>query len=265
MERPPTFDEQKYGFIPPVKVPEDYTFGAANELGGIPLVPDGQWDSFLPVDEVQNLNEIEPYACVSFTINNCAEILQKQEFEQVENYSDKFLAAASGTGTRLGNDPKTVGQTFRDNGCPKEYEYPFDSTVTTFDKFYTVIPQAIYRLALLFKDRFDFGYEWVGADQQSMMAALPYSPLGVAVHAWTMDADGFYIRPKGAISTHFTVIYGYKRNEYWKCFDSYSNTHKKLRWDFGFEFAQRYTLHARASNPDMWTWFLAKLKAILGL
>lgn len=255
---------KNYGFLPPVQDERDYIFGAVNQLGGIPLVPDGQWDSFLPVDEVQNMNGIEPYACVSFTINNCIEILQRQEFEQTENYSDRFLATISGTAAKMGNDPKTVGQRFKDNGCPKEYEWPFDSTIDTFEKFYAFIPRALYDLALQFKDKFTFGYEWVGTTQQSMMDALQYSPLGVSVYAWVQDA-GFYIRPQGASSTHFTVIYGYKRNEYWKCFDSYDNTHKKLRWDFGFEFAQRYTLHAKSSDPTMWEWFLSRLKSILGL
>ena len=252
-----------YGYIEPVIVPEDYTFGATNQLGGVPLVPDGQWDSYLPEAEIQNLNAIEPYACVSFTINNCAEILQRKEFEQVENYSDRFLAKASKTDERMGNDPKTVAQTFRDKGCPKEYEWPF--TAKTFAEFYVEIPKAVYDLALLFKDKFSFGYEWVGTDQQSMMDALTLSPLGVAVYAWTQDSEGFYIRPQGARSTHFTVVYGYKRNEYWKVLDSYSNTRKRLRWDFGFEFVQRYTLHAKFSSPTMWEWFLKKLKEILGL
>lgn len=70
---------KKYGLkINKRKDPRAYKFGG----GHVPmevLQPDGNWQDFLPVKEFQNLNQVEPYACVPFTLLNCIETVLKHQ------------------------------------------------------------------------------------------------------------------------------------------------------------------------------------------
>src|SRR3990167_4962175 len=97
---------KNYGLIIEKPQKEDYIFGAS-PLPYEELQPDGDWTSFLPYKEIQNLNGIEPYACVSFTILNCVEILIKRKYGKDTNWADRFLAANSGT-KEGGNSPNVV-------------------------------------------------------------------------------------------------------------------------------------------------------------
>ena len=92
---------------------KDYVFGSRLRLGGLPLVADGQWDRWLPADEVQNLNGIEPMACTTFGTLNCVEALERQEYGDAPNYSDRFLALACPGGIR-----RCVGVNFDHNLLP---------------------------------------------------------------------------------------------------------------------------------------------------
>src|SRR4051794_33539420 len=109
----------------PIVVDKDYVLGSYGSLGGDVIRPDGQWDPFLPIDEVQNLNGIEPYACVTFGTLNCVETLIKEQFGEERNYSDRWLAKATGTDLKLGNDPQTVAEFLRKSGDVKQTDWGF--------------------------------------------------------------------------------------------------------------------------------------------
>lgn len=240
--------------------PEDYVFGGKTHLGGDPIQKDGQWDEFVPEAEVQNI-ATETQACVSFGTLNAVEILANRLYGRKRNYSDRYLAKVSDT-TQYGNTPQKVAETLRKKGCPLEDYWPYTPDLDTWEKYYAEIPVNVKVLASEFFE-WDFGHEYVPPSPLSMMAALEHSPLGVAVYAWERDPNtGYYIRPNGARSTHWCVIYGYERNKYWKCFDSYDNTHKKLAWDFGFEQVKRYTLHKQVVNQSAWERFLELIRKI---
>ncbi len=258
---------KNYGLIIPPIEAEDLVLGGSKSLGGQVLVPDGQWDAWLPEPEIQNLNCIEPSACVSFSLTNIVEIMERQEFNKTSNYSDRFLATASGT-TRNGNSLKTVAQTLKNKGCAEEKDLPFDASITTFEKFYAPIQERIYALALVFKAEFAFGYEYVNPTPDALMEALKYSPLQFTVYAWVQDADGLYYRPTGLQDGHATVCYGYKKNYYWLIYDSYDSSGvvlKKLRWDALPQQCQRVTLHRNVVVETAWTRFVAQLRALFGL
>lgn len=242
---------------------EDYMFGGVAQLGGEVLVPDGQWDEWVPQDETQNL-ATEPLACVSFATLNCIEILERQEYGKTDNWSDRFLAYISGT-NQNGNNPNTVSETLRKKGVVPEEYWAYTQEDNTWDKFYASPPSNLYTKALEFIAEYSYGHEWVNTDQQSMIDALMYSPLGVAGFAWAQDTDGFYITPEGTQPCHYFVVYGYDRNNYWKVFDSYTNTHKKLRWDYKFSMIKKYTLHRQVVNESAWQKFLSLMKQILGI
>lgn len=257
----------KYGLIleEPI-VDKDYVFGAANEIGGDELVPSGDWSGWLPDIEVQNLNGVEPYACVSFATLNCVEILERQEYGATTSYSDRFLANVSGTAALKGNSPQKVAETLRKGGCVQEKDLPFDSTVTTFEKFYAPIAKYLYSTALVFIAEYDFGHEYVPTDAKSLMNALKYSPLVFTTYAWVQDENGLYYRPQGLQDNHATVCFDFKENEYWLIFDSYMDrdnttaslgtTIKKIRWDTLPMQAKRFTLHRQIKNESAWSRFL---------
>ena len=247
--------------------PEDFRFGDA-KLGDSPINLDANWSGWLPDVEVQNLNGIEPYACVSFTTLNCVEILERHKLGATDNWSDRFLATISGTAEQKGNSPQAVAEMLRKQGCVKEQDLPFDSSVTTFDKFYAPIKSSLLTMALAFKAEFSFGHSYVPSNAEAMMEALKYSPLGISVTAWHKDADGLYYRPQGMTDNHFTVCYGYVKNNYWLIFDSYvagGSALKKLRWNSIPMQAKRYTLHRSIVVESAWDRFIALLKQICGL
>ena len=256
------------GYKPDSILPEDYVFGGIVQLGGEVLQPDGQWNGWLPDVEIQNLNGIEPYACVSFTILNVVEILERRLYGATGNWSDRFLATITGTREKQGNSPKTVAQGLRDEGCPLEKDWPFDETVTTYDKFYAPIPPELETLSLAFKAEYDFGYQYIPSNYDSLMNQLRYSPIGFSAYAWVKDDDGLYYRPQGASDGHFTVCYGYLKNHYWLIFDSYKNDGvvlKKVKWNSLPTQAMRFTLQRQIVVETAWSRFIQLLREILGL
>lgn len=242
----------------------DYKRGSRTRLGGLPIRPDGQWDDFVPQGEDQERGGFEPMDCTSAGTLNCVQTLERQEFGETNNYSERFLAEISGT-TLNGNDPNYVAETLRKKGCVREADWPFTPDINTWGKFYQTPPPNIITLALEFIAKYDFGHQWVGVDQQSMTTALMYSPLAVDVFAWNApDADGIYHR-NGQPSEHWVMIYGYVANNYWKCFDSTTLTYKKLAWDFGFRMVKEFTLHKQVVNETAWDSFVRWFRQALNL
>src|SRR3990167_9214558 len=97
----------QYGFIRDDIKPEDYVFGSG-QLAGEVLQLNGDWSDFLPPEELQNLNGVEPYACASFGTLNALEMLLRRVLGQVDNFSDRYLAYVSGTKEKKGNSPHLV-------------------------------------------------------------------------------------------------------------------------------------------------------------
>ena len=93
------------------------------------------------------------------------------------------------------------------------------------------------------------------------MSALRFSPIGVSVFAWVKDTDGLYYKPKGQRDNHFVTLYGYKEGEYWKIFDHYDDTIKRLKWDYDFGFAKRYYIKKRPEIKE--GWFIKWIKIII--
>ena len=252
----------RYGLIPVEPTKEDYKQNGRIRLAGLVLQADGQWDTYLPPEELQDRG-LATAACASFGTLACVEALIRQEFKDTPEYSDRFLAEQSGT-TIYGNNPQTVCETLRKKGVCLEQDWPYSPDIKTWGEFYQTPPENIQQLAKTFTYEFDFAHQWIGKDPQSMMTALMYSPLGADVSAWGIpDADGIYHR--FGTSNHWICIYGFEANKYWKCFDSYDNTHKKLAWDFGFTMVKGYTLHKQVAVESFWSLFLKQLRTLLGL
>ncbi len=259
----------KFGYRLPIIQEGEYIHGD-NLLGDLPTNPSGQWDSYLPDNELQNRG-YETYSCVSEATLHCTEILQRKEFADTTKYSVRFLATMSDTGRKQGNDNQTVAETLRKLGCVQEVDWPFDAA--SYEAFYTPPSDKIIKLAKAqFIDN-AFGHSWVqNTSPDAMKNALMYSPLALGVFAWPApDADGIYHRPAGAQDCHCVTVYGYEDGVAWHIFDSYSNTKKRLAWDYGFGVGKRFTLNRvvpTSPSPSgwiNWTTFISYIRQLLGL
>ena len=239
------------------------------KLGTVPLQPDGQWDGFLPESHQQNINGFEPFDCVTEATINCVETLEIQEYGTNSGWARRYLAKNSGTDTRGGNDPQTVGESLRLQGTTFERDYSF--AAPSFDIFYQTLTDTLKTLALGTFAKFSYGHSWVNADQQSMMDALTFSPLSAAGFAWSQPdpQTGYYTTPPNVVPEHEFMVYGYERNNYWKVRDSYVPFEKKLAWDFSFTGIKRHTLNRQAANTptqaSAWNRFMQFLYEIFRL
>src|SRR5665213_577681 len=245
----------RFGYIEPVIKPTDYIHGDGM-LGTVALQPDGQWDDYLPTDngELQNI-KFETYSCGSQGTLHAEETLENKEFGTANIYAVRMLAEVSGTGPAQGADPNVVAEKLRTGGCVLETDYPFDAP--DYQTFYQPVPQNILQLAKAQFVDIAFGHSWLAdTTPTTMKGGLTFSPLGASVWAWGIpDVNGIYHRPPGAADCHWVTIYGYVDGQYWKCFDSYDQTHKKLAWDYGFGYAKRYTINKKVAdtpNPNGW-------------
>jgi len=232
----------QYGFIRDEIKPEDYVFGSG-QLAGEVLQLNGDWSDFLPPEELQNLNGVEPYACASFGTLNALEMLLRRVLGQVDNFSDRYLAYISGTKEKKGNSPHIVAETIRKAGDVRQLDWDFTPDINTYEKFYETPPSYLMAFAERFLDEYDFKHDYVPINPEAMMSALRYSPLGFSVTAWTKDENGLYYNI-GA-NNHWVVCYGYENKKYWKIYDSYSNDGtnlKKVRWDSLPEVCKRYSV-----------------------
>lgn len=213
---------RKYGLqINEIKK-EDYVFGSV--FSPVPfeeLVPDGDWTPWLPTREEQNLNGIETYACVSFTILTAIEILIKRKYGEERNYSDRFLATVSGT-KEGGNSPQNVCEFLRKIGVVSEELLPFSSDIDTFDKFYAPISPKLHELAREFNEEWDFKHEYVPSTEEAMLKAIKCSPLGLSVAAWHERGSKYY-KPENKKDNHFTTGIKLIKGECKRVLDSYAD------------------------------------------
>lgn len=252
---------KQYGLKLDAQKPEDYVFGASLPFEQLQF--DGDWTVFLPMTEFQDLNGIEPYACVTFTILNCVEILIKRKYGLDVNYSDRFLAYASGT-KEGGNSPHIVCEFLRKIGVVTEDKWPFNADITSFEKFYEPLPPKLYELARDFTEQWDFRHEFVQNDDASISKALQCSPLLVSVSAWYQNEDGLFYRPEGIVDNHATTLVYERQNEFRRVFDSYDKPYiKDLRWQDRPMQIKRFWIQKKAfTKLSWWRRLLANFRII---
>lgn len=240
-----------YGFVEPVIEDSHFVLGGLLALPKNVIVPDGQWDKFLPKYEAQYGEFFDTFNCTAYGTENAIEMFQKGKYGEDRNYSERMLGIVAGT-KPPGNDPQVVSDAVRKFGLVDDVELPLERA-NTIDEYYSPKPLTKYLAdkGVEWLKQFTFGHEWVFTgklaieeQQKKMVEALKYSPLGVAVFAWTENDRGLYIRTGN--DCHWCVIFGYAQGNYWKCFDSYDGGIKLLAWDFGFSWVKRYDLQKKS-------------------
>jgi hypothetical protein len=264
-------EPKNYGLDPqPIVLGDNWLAGTERSIGAslgeVVLKPDHNWRPFCPPGERQFNASIDVQGCVSWAWTNAIEIYLRFVFSILRNFSDRFLAVASGT-KPTGNDPHVVAETLRLKGVPLEEEYPFTPDLTTWEKFYAAIPRLIYTIAVRFIAEFDFFHEYISATPAEIKRHLTFSPLPAAVCAWHKDANGLYYMPQGTRQNHYVVIVDYVDREYWWVYDSYDlekdgEFFKKVRWDHPFILVKKFTLRRHVVREAWWQVFLKQLQAL---
>lgn len=174
-------------------------------------IPNGDWTPYLPEGEVQYGRE-DSMSCVSFAVLNC---IEAQEFfltGKRVNYSDRWLAVASGT-MRNGNWLQSVADAIRDYGLVKEESWPTPANYT-WDQ-YMAQPSAAERRILLaegseWKKTHDFKYGFIQTTKDEMLKYILQCPLQV-------------VRPGHSLCNFYT------QQEIIHLFDTYSPFLKQAR------------------------------------
>lgn len=249
--------KKKYGLKFDIVKPEDYFLGGGF-IGTEEIQPDGQWDAFLPAEELQNLNKIETQNCTAFGTENCLNILMNKVFHEDKNYSERFIGIMAGTDPYGGNSPHVVGESVRHNGVIEEKSLPFSEDITTPEEYYQPKPMNTSRLVEGQKwlRTYSFKHEWVYSNNpileekiRLIKEALKRSPVGASVYAWVCDENGIYY--KAGVSNHWVCIYGWNEHG-WKIFDSYDNTYKIYSFNSDIEMAKLYWLKKNPPRKDNW-------------
>src|SRR3990167_1033891 len=251
-------ETKNFGYIKDTIDPMDYVLGSL-QIPTEVLVESGQWDEFIPADEIQRTEKYDTYNCTAFGTLNVLEFLFKRLFGETKNWSERYVGIAAGT-RPPGNSPKTVIETIRKTSGVIDDELLPMSKAATVEEYYSPDPLPVL---LTWKGE-DFlketkiNYEWVFDDKrkynqkEAIKESLRYSPLGVAVHAWQYDFDKkVYVRPKGVEDNHWCVLYGFEKGKYWKCFDSYNSSVKFLDLDYSFDSVLRYSI-TKKEKIDFW-------------
>ena len=207
--------------------PQDWIAGGFTPLSSKDIVPDGQWDKYLPVIEYQN-RSFDRMACISYSLLNPLEMQYLAKTGKEINFSDRFLAKMSNT-QHWGNYVSTVFDTARRFGLVEESVYP--DVLTDWDDYYKDIPEDVILKAGDFLLQWDMYREYILPQHTSeIIASLRQTPLQVLVKY----ASGPGILYPSGKYNHAVTLYGYQENEFWKIFDHYEGAIKRYDWDYQF-------------------------------
>lgn len=240
------------------------------KLGDVwPVVnPTGDWTPYLPPLNINQDKGVETMACVSFAAKDAIELILKKQFGDDTVWSARWIAYISGT-TKNGNDPATVAQAIKDHGLVPETDWPNDPSITTWEEWYKVPPQALYVKALEFKAKYAFDFRWTSSALADLPSNLMISPIPIAGYAWAEDSNGLYYTPEGAQPCHYFVLARVEVGKDEIVLDSYPNDVKKLRPDYQFSEAMQYRITKNVGNTpaglSAWQRFLDYMQRVLGI
>ena len=222
----------------------DFSLGASPLFKKV-LQPNGDWSAYLPSDERQSGRGLETMACVSFSFLNCIEALFKRKYDMDVNFSDRFLAKASGT-SQNGNLQSRVADTARKVGLINESDYPSGVDDFSWNEYYKPLTQNLLDKARGFLNDYELGYEALTTTIPAMREGLKYSPLWVAGSAWA-DNNGIYF--SFGNPNHCFVLYNIEQAIAYKhALDTYEPYLKKLGVDFQIYYPKILTLNKKGES-----------------
>jgi len=153
---------QDHGFRPDIIEPEHYILGGKQIPEEI-LQKDGQWDEYLPEEELQQRNGLEVMNCVAYGTLNCIEVLMLRLFGRRVNKSERYIGVMADT-QPTGNTPQRVIEIIRkEAGLIEETLLPFDETIDTWQKYYSPKPMTTryIRKGKKWLKKYEVKHEWL--------------------------------------------------------------------------------------------------------
>lgn len=191
--------ERNKGIITHSPIGPDYIAGGVSGIPSTVLNDFGDWRPWLPTFERQSTRIFDSMACVSFSALNCLETIHKFRYGTEVNYSDRFLARASGTG-RLGNTFRAVADTIRRDGLVDEGLYPWPA-MAVWDTYYSDIPADVQAEAREFLDGYEVGYEFITYFNDDILRKeLRKGPLQISIGSQVVEAHAvelLHVEPDG--------------------------------------------------------------------
>src|SRR3990167_10421098 len=249
---------KNYGYIKDTIDDRDKVFGSF----AVPfetLQENSNWKEYLPPQELQSLNGIEPYSCVPSAILKNIQTLIKRKYGLDRNYSERFLACLAETGKNGGSSPRAILQFLRKIGVPLDKHFPFDSTITTEDEYFSELTPKLMALAKEFTDEWDLQYDEVSL--KDIEEALKSSPLIASVCAWRQNEQGLFYKPEDGKDNHLTLLYA--PNEVYDTYlDSDGDAFKTLVPNYKHEVIKRFHIGQKVKDnlkdTDNWLWDIIK-------
>ena len=246
---------KNYGFIEDdIKIEDtDYILGGLGDLPTEIIMPDGQWDKFLPVYEPQ-AEKYETFGCTVWGSQNQIETYIKAVFGYEPNYEERYnynLIGINPPGAR----PNDAYQSIRNFGLLDAPKLPVPLTL---EEFVTPRPvtEELKTEGKKWLEKYELKHEWVTGDMKpAIMNTLKFSPIAVSVTAWINEQD-FYIDNEQP-NTHWTLCYGYQDTPIGialKIFDSYDHSTKLLHPNHRIAFAKRIYIKEAPKAKPLTSW-----------
>ncbi len=250
------------GFVEPKLTPEDYIAGAersiankAIELGFAEevVMPDGDWSKAAVADERQSVG-FDTFGCTVFNSLTQLETYFKGKFGVDANFSDRFTYNDTGI-SPPGADPNRAYESERNTGVIPEGDFPWN--VSTLVEYSQPRPPSSEHLtkAKEWRDRYVLKHEYLPkglngkVEIEQIYEQLKYSPVAIAVQAWSFDAEKQKYVRTGA-DTHWTLCIGRYPDGDLMLRDSYEPFIKRLDKNFGIFWAKKIWISKRISNEE---------------
>ena len=257
-----TSEIRQYGFK--LNVVEDlgaYKLGAI-ELPKVILRPDGQWNDFLPNEELQITPSYDSFGCTIYGTENIQQTLEKFHFGKTQEYAERYNYNLVKI-VPPGADPHDAAESFRNDGV-----IPYDllPITSTFEEYATPRPMPTKYVSQGIVHPSELRHQWLWnrpidkATRTSLIREyLQYSPLAVSVTAWKLE-NGVYV-DNGQTNTHWVELYGWI-DKGWLIFDSYFPHRKVLSFDHQIQVCKRYILVPSTRKAQLS--ILSKILQLLG-
>lgn len=230
------------GFLPDEIDERDDIFGSSTRYKWKIVKPNSDWtkEANQIVAESQKSNRLETMNCVINAVLNAMEMLCMAKYGELNNWSERYVGKMAGT-TRQGNTPRNAFNAIRKNGVVNEEDWSWKRDKFCWNDYYAPIPKNILEKGKAWLNSWELGYDAIYCSKQSLIEALKYSPVPIAVYAWYFKNGKYY---SIARQNHYCVLIN--RSQV-LVYDSYQPYIKDLDENFKFAYAKRIWLEKK---PD---------------
>jgi len=176
--------------------PEDWEakLGATEEHPDIN--PEADWRDDIIEYELQRNDIFDNWSCVTFTLLNKVQCIIKHQYDEIIDWSKRYVSVGSGTIAGQGNSVNNPCEFLRKSGTVWETNYPTMTPSMTSAEFFKPIPADIKAKECFLKD-WQYNHEYLprydglSSKLSVLQAGLKKSPIMVSVEGYySFDAKG---------------------------------------------------------------------------